>query len=156
MGWMIDLLKDVPLSAVIKEKLVGAEKTITSLETQLALCQQEKSVLQSDLDQAKEQIRNLNLFIEGFNKQDQKKYDAETEKILRHFFDAGGELPLNYFLSIVPNTSTIQYHFDLLIKDNFIWRSTAGQQSSWARVDEPALYSLTPQGREYVVKNMDI
>jgi len=157
MGWIADLLSEIPSAARYKIQLEQLEADHRSLKTENETLKEKIITCQKNLDQANEEIRNLNLLIERLKGQDQKKYKPETEKILRHFFDAGRELPMNQFLSIVSqNASILQYHFDLLIKDNLIWRSTEGQQSSWARVDEPDLYSLTPTGREYVIKNMDI
>ena len=143
MGWIIDLLKDVPLSTVIKEKLVGVE-------------QQNKN-LQASLDKATEEIKRLNQIINGTKaKKDdaEKHYEAVTNKILNLFFDACRELSVNHVAATLSlDVNTARYHFDLLTKDKLIIQSTAAVESSWAGVSSPNMYDLTPLGRKYIIEN---
>ena len=164
MGWIVDLLKDVPLSAVIKVKLVDAEKKIALFEQQRATSKQRQTVLeqqnkniQSRLDGATKEIERLNLLVQGFDDKTQKRFGAITERVIKHFFDTGRELSVNNFASILSsNISTIQYHFDLLLKDDLITRTSMGVKSAPLGINRPAMYSLTRTGREYVVKNIGI
>lgn len=157
MGWIADLLSEIPSAPRYKIQLEQIEAENENLKAVNAALKERITTLGADLDKANEKIRNLNLVIQGPKDKDQKKYDKVTEHIIRYFFDSGRELSINHFISILAlNISTIQYYFDLLLKDNLIRRSTMGEKSSWARIDEPDLYSLTPAGREYVIKNMSI
>ena len=150
MGWIIDLLKDVPLSAVIREKLIDAEKKISVLE-------QQKEYLQMSFDQATEEIKRLNQIINGMEskKDDAKKhYDAVTDKILKLFFDACRELSVNHVAAALSlDVNTARYHFDLLSQDKLIIRSTAAFESSWTGESSPDMYDLTPLGRKYIIEN---
>ena len=151
MGWIIDLLKDIPLSAVVKEKLIDAEKKILVLE-------QQNEYLQTNLNQANKEIERLNQIINGMKakKDDSKKhYDPVTEQILKQFFNAGKGLSINDFTSIMlMNISTIQYHFDILLQNGLITQTKAGFESSWTGESSPDMYDLTHDGRKYVIENI--
>jgi len=95
MGWIIDLLKDAPLPAVVRERLIDAEKKISVLEEQ-------KKYLQTSLDQATKEIERLNKISKVVQKdQTVNKYDEITEKILNLFFDKGRELSVNEVAAIL-------------------------------------------------------
>lgn len=149
MGWIIDLLKDVPLSAVMKERFIDAEKKVSVLE-------QQNKYLQTSLDQATKEIERLNEIINVFQKnQTIKKYDEITKKILKLFFDTSQELSVNQVAANFSiNISTAQYHFDLLSEAKLIIQTTIGDKSSWTGETTPDLFKLTPLGRKYVIGNI--
>ena len=68
---IIDLLKDVPLSAVLKEK-------ITALETENKSLKSENSVLNGKLAQSEEQRRALEKQIVEINHKQPHQFDEET------------------------------------------------------------------------------
>lgn len=66
MGFLTDILKEVPLSAVLKEKVATLEDKYASLETELAIkkddlraAQSENQKLQAEIVKLKEEIKNL-------------------------------------------------------------------------------------------------
>ncbi len=50
MGIILDLLKEIPLSAVLRERLAETEKQIGNLESENAVLKSQVSALQSDLE----------------------------------------------------------------------------------------------------------
>src|SRR5258708_34080723 len=57
MGWIIDLLKEIPLSAVLKEKIAAIEDKYAAAET-------ENAILKDDLREAKTEIAELKQQVE--------------------------------------------------------------------------------------------
>jgi len=53
MGAILDLLKDIPLSAVVKERLTQAEAKITTLERENTILKEENAVLKRDVQNLK-------------------------------------------------------------------------------------------------------
>ena len=148
MGWIADLLSEFPAAARYKIEL-------EQLASEHEILKSENKSLKFDLDECEKERGNLNLLIQGLKEKDQKKYEAETEKVLLHFFNVGRDLSVNDFVSVLSGgISVIQYHFDLLLKDGLITMTRSGEKSSWTQTDEPDMYALTPDGREYVVKNI--
>lgn len=62
-----DLLKDVPLSAVIREKLIDAEKKIFILENENSALKEENKKLKISLNKKDEEIDRLNKIIDVKN-----------------------------------------------------------------------------------------
>jgi len=66
MGVITDILKEIPLSAVLKERLAEAELKMATLEKDNAILKDENAALKqkntalnADLQQAKQEIANL-------------------------------------------------------------------------------------------------
>jgi len=57
MGWIIDMLKDVPLSAVIREQLVAAEKKALTLESEFAVLHAKIKDLESENEDLRQEIQ---------------------------------------------------------------------------------------------------
>ncbi|HDY66198.1 MAG TPA: hypothetical protein ENH85_00250 [Candidatus Scalindua sp.] len=148
MGLIVDLLKDIPLSAVIKEKLIEAEKKLSVFEKQ-------NKYLQANLDQATKEIeslKKLNQELQRAANQEIEKHDEVTEQILRQFFKTGKELSPGYFASSLSlEISVIEYHFDILIKNGYI--NHASSNRSFITGQSSTTYLISPQGREYIMKN---
>jgi predicted nuclease with TOPRIM domain len=158
MGFITDLLKDIPLSAVIREKLIEAEKKLSVFE------QQNKN-LQANLNQATKEIeslKKLNQELQRATSQKKKKLDKVTEQILKQFFDIGRDLPLEHFMSTLSlEISIVEYHFDLLLEGGFIQQATIGHSGNTlidARFggdsSTPNTFQITPNGRKYIVENI--
>ena len=65
MGWLADLLKDIPLSAMLREKLMEAEKKMASLEGKIASLEGENAELQDRLRQQQEKTQHLEKLLKG-------------------------------------------------------------------------------------------
>ncbi len=113
MGLITDLLKEIPLSAVIREKLIETEKKLSVLE-------QQNKHLQMNLNQANKEIERLNKLNQELQRpaeQQKGKLGKVTEQILQQFCDLGRDLSVEHFVSSLPlDISTVEYHFDILLK----------------------------------------
>lgn len=147
MGWIADLLSEIPSAARYKIQL-------EQLETDNVALKEQVNTLKSSLDKATEEINRLNLLIQGFKEKNQNKYNEVTENVIKLFFNAGRELPVNYISSTLGiDINTALYHFDILLKDNLITQTMAGSESSWTGTSDPDMFDLTPEGRKYVIEN---
>ncbi|MGR3173786.1 MAG: hypothetical protein ACUZ8N_04225 [Candidatus Scalindua sp.] len=147
MGFITDLLKDIPLSAVIREKLIEVEKKLSVFE-------QQNKQLQTNLNQATKEIQSLkelNQELQRTKDQDTKKIDNVTEQILQQFFDARNDLPLSFIESSLSlDTNIVKYHFDILREHEYIGLASVGLDLPGC--SGPALYSISPKGRKYVME----
>jgi len=147
MGWIADLLSEIPSAAKYKIQLEQLSTENITLKAKFETCEK-------NLDRANKEIGNLNLVINGLKNKDQNKYETATIKVLKTFFDAGRELPANYIASALSmDINTALYHFDILLKDNLITQTMAGSESSWTGTSDPDMFDLTPEGRKYVIEN---
>src|SRR2546421_12473495 len=59
MGALFDLLKDIPLSAVLKEKIATFESENAALKTEIAILKDDKRKLQAENKRLKHEIEKL-------------------------------------------------------------------------------------------------
>jgi predicted nuclease with TOPRIM domain len=59
MGFITDILKEVPLSAVLRERLTEAETKMAALQTERDTLKTENQNLRADLKKAHEEIERL-------------------------------------------------------------------------------------------------
>lgn len=148
MGFITDILKDIPLSAVIREKLIDAEKKITVFEKQ-------NKELVSQLEKATHKIQSLeklNQKLQGATYQEEEKLDKVTEQILQQFFETDRELSSEYFVSTLSlKINVVKYHFDILIDNGYI--DHASTSRSFITNQSSTTYSIAQKGREYIIKN---
>ena len=131
MGWIADLLSEIPSAARYKIQL-------EQLETENVVLKEQVNTLKSGLGKATEEITRLNLLLQGAEQKNQKKYDEVTQNVIKLFFNAGRELPVNYIASALAiEINTALYHFDILLKDNLIIQTMAGSESSLDRDQRP-------------------
>jgi predicted nuclease with TOPRIM domain len=64
MGLITDLLKDIPLSAVLREKMASAEQKYAALDTENAILKDDKRDLQVRVVELERQVANLKQEIE--------------------------------------------------------------------------------------------
>jgi len=76
MGWIIDLLKDVPLSAVIREQFISVEKQLATAEKKISSIEAENAKLQSQVRELRQEIQRRDDVI-----QDEKSHDTFLDKI---------------------------------------------------------------------------
>ncbi len=147
MGIVTDLLKEVPLSVVLREQIVMLDKEIASLRTENAELKAKVAILETENADLK--IANSDLKAEIARiKRPQKKLDAETEQLVQYFFTTGRELTAGDVASALTiDIGTVDYHFDLLFEAGLIMQTRAGSDSG------EGMYEITPSGRKYVVEN---
>jgi hypothetical protein len=84
MGIITDILKDVPLSAVLREKLLTADKENESLKSENAIQEQTLTQKEQEIQRLKQQIQEL-----------QKLHGTPQLKFVAPFFYADGD-PVPY------------------------------------------------------------
>ncbi len=145
MGAILDLLKDIPLSAVLKEKIAGLEAKLGATET-------ENSILQGDLRKARVQIDQLQAEIKSLKEQMvntanvPSQLDKVAHEILMLFGKLGDkEISKEWIVhSIGGDANTANYYFDDLEENKYI------EYGSF-NMDEEVPYHLTQKGRKYVI-----
>jgi predicted HTH transcriptional regulator len=134
MGWIIDLLKDVPLSAVIREKLLSAEQKIALLES-------ENANLQSQVHELRQEIQRRDDII-----QKEKSHDALLEEIkdkILLFLHKHGDVSLDHLaqsLNIKNDVATM--HLKELFSKDMTTTVAVGRSVKW---------HLQPKGTRYLV-----
>jgi DNA-binding MarR family transcriptional regulator len=130
MGWITDLLKEIPSAARYKSEL-------EQLESEHGILKSENTVLQSQLKAAEEKIRNLE---EQLSDQHSQYLDETAVKILT-------------FIAHYPDctTETLAQHLGLHSEKVLYYRDELTQQGyfnhglTW---DDQEYYQLTPKGRK--------
>jgi DNA-binding MarR family transcriptional regulator len=134
MGWIEDILKEVPLSAVLRERLQAADKENEQLKERVADLEKENAALRAkipvkqeiELPDASKQILVVLFAAENIEPSDLRVPDlAEVLKMER---------------------GPLRYHLDRLIEANLIRRIRDYDT-------EEDHYSLTDRGRRFVVEN---
>jgi DNA-binding MarR family transcriptional regulator len=149
MGWIADLLSEIPSAARYKIQLEQLVAEHSSLEEKNAICK-------SELGNARKEIQRLNLVIDGFENKDKEQYNHITNKILKLFFDVARDISVNEIASkLAMDISTAQYHLDLLSNKNLIRYSSKIPVSLKVRSGTSRTLEITPQGRKYVIEQMN-
>ncbi len=160
MGLILDMLQGIPSNPALRERAALADAQYQQSQSEVirlskinVALEQKVSLLESELTRCKEELQvKLQIIHSLQNPLPQDKYDYTSKQILKTFFDQGAELAAMDFMGFLPDINTIQYHLDILSRDRLIEVSTFGQQSSWARVNTPDRYSITPEGRKFVIE----
>jgi hypothetical protein len=147
MGIFTDLLKEVPLSAVLKEKLLDAEAKYAASETQVSL-------LEIDLKKANIQIKELQAEnqrlkdeINTFSQAPPELHET-AQKILRVFASHNVDrLGKNALLNLVQaNQIEVNYYLDELEENGYL--EPAGFNRG-----EGGAYRLGQKGRKYLMEH---
>ena len=141
---------------LLRDQISMLEKENSTLKSDNAILKKKHNETESQLYKTTKDIERLKQIIEGFEKKDAKTdLDQVTEKVLKLFFDTGrGLSPEEIAVFLSTNVNTAQYHLDLLSERDLIIQTRVGSESSRGRTRVPALFEITPAGREYVVKNI--
>jgi len=138
MGNLIDLLKEIPLSAVLKEK-------IGTIEGKYAASEQENASLKDDLRQAKTEITKLKEQIEKLtHKENLDEMEIEFLKAISAYDGLSAE-ELAERLKL--NLQRARYHLQRLQDIGYLRRSQV-----WIG-GEPIPYYLTQEGRGFLIAN---
>lgn len=152
---MEDLIKEHGSASILRdhvnflrEEFSISEKKITSLEDKI-------TQLESELKNCKEEKNRLNGIINNLQaSQSTTKLDEITEKILRIFFDEAKELDVEYLSSVLSlKHSLVDYHLDVLRQGKLIIPTRA--KTKVMGITSPPGFSITPKGREYIIKNVN-
>lgn len=149
MGFITDLLKDIPLSAVLKERLAIAEKEMSSLRDQIVNLTTENASLRQKIGYLESEKFNLVETIHQLRGQKNTISDLE-HNILKLF---------NEYLKISLDTVSHKLSLDEIKSEYFLNELLKKKLLTIQYEKEPhrrkpvALYLPTQAGREYMIKN---
>jgi DNA-binding transcriptional ArsR family regulator len=139
MGWMQDLLQQVPLSAVMKERIAlveqkyqGAIQEVEYLKKWVAALERENADLRAQIPHREE-----------------ASLGEDTARVLVQIFKAKeiDERDVgNMALALNMDRSVMQYHLDRLAETEL------AEMTSFNYLHEHTYWGLTPKGRQYVVE----
>ncbi len=137
MGALTDLLKEIPLAAVLKEKIAAFEDEKAALKT-------ENAILKDDLRQAKAEITSLKEKIERLT---HKVALAEVEeKILTYLAGPQGHTDAESIATALGlHPTRAEYFLRKLSMANYIYSSSD--------YGDEFIFFLDHKGNEYLVKN---
>jgi predicted RNase H-like nuclease (RuvC/YqgF family) len=139
MSLLSDILKEVPLSSVLKEKIADLEAKNAALETEVAILKdelrktkQENSVLRKNVDE-----RDKVSF----------EIDETAQSILKLLAQHSSEIPEDYLASALQiHPTRLSFYLTEL--------ETAGYVGHIAYIsDAPSEYYLSQQGKKYALSN---
>jgi predicted nuclease with TOPRIM domain len=138
MGWLTDLLKEIPISAVLKEKLVAVEAKHSEVED-------ENARLKDDLRHAKGQIKTLECRIAALtNTNDLPPVEIEILKLLADHRELEKQTLCRKFQL---HPQSLRYHFEKLYLEGYISHVEVSVSTG---IDD--VYSLKHKGREYLTR----
>jgi hypothetical protein len=137
MSLLSEILKEVPLSTVLKEKIADLEAKNAALETEIA-------ILKDDLRQAQAENKRLKDQIQSLTHSD---LDEPLLIILTFLAKREGDVVTDSDLAsaLKMNTTRARYYAGQLEEKSYV---SAEHHSGVI-----SLYTLTQKGREYAVKN---
>jgi predicted nuclease with TOPRIM domain len=129
MGWLADLLKEIPSSATLTAKLEEAQAKYDKLEGELARCKEQNAWLRAEVDK---HLKPAEL-------------DEVETKILVHLAGViGRHLAEHVGLVFEMGTAKTEHYLSKLEKNGYV-------HGSMSMGGGPARYSLADKGREYLV-----
>jgi hypothetical protein len=138
MGWLTDLLKEIPISAVLKEKLDAVEAKHSEVED-------ENARLKDDLRHAKEQIKTLEGRIASLTNANQlPPVEIEILKLLADHRELKKQTLCRKFQL---HPQSLRYHFERLSLEGYISHVEVSVSTG---IDD--VYSLKHKGREYLTQ----
>lgn len=141
MGWIIDLLKDVPLSTVLKERLEFEEAKHQATLDENTKLSEKVTALEAELSQLREK----------FPEDRASGLNDDARRILVYLFQNHGN---DAYCAVRPmcqnfemNEGMLQYHLDELNASGLA-QCTGGNY-----MDGSVYWAVTEQGRRFVVQN---
>ncbi len=147
------LINEHGSSTILKERLLLAEDKYSTVVTKLTEANSEIERLRFELEQIRKECDSLRQASAARTAGRPIDFDANTEKILKLFFDANKNQSVDSVARLLGlQPGIVKYHFDILQNENFIDIYSIGVQTM--RGSTPPEYGLTPAGRAYVVKKL--
>lgn len=148
LSWLKELLTDIPLSEVLKERIALADDKVRKAEL-------ERHELATELDAAQKKIEQLERELSELKKQSIEdkvgnKLDGDASRVLGYLFNAKGEERDTRYISrrLDLQEGMLDYHLDTLESINFAVCS-GGNYVSGA-----VYWDITPAGRKFAVEHI--
>lgn len=159
MGWIIDLLKDVPLSTVIREQLIAAEKKALLLESENAVLntkikelESENAILNTKIKELESENKNLRQEIQRRDDIIQKEkshnnlLDEIKTKILVFLSNQGDRVTADQIAyALTSGSQIVEFHLKELKDKHMI--------SDAHTMNAPTKWLLAHEGRRYLIEN---
>lgn len=146
MGALFDLLKEIPLSGVLKEKIAALEAKHASVETELAIkkddlreAQAENKKLQAEVVKLKDEINRL--------AQEPDLHETEIKILVRLADPRGANYEESIAADLRLHPTRLDYYLQSLSEKDYIY------SVSIMLADEPTEYHLDQKGREFLIKH---
>jgi DNA-binding MarR family transcriptional regulator len=138
MGWVMEMLQQVPLSAVLKERVQLIQEKCDKLSSENDALKQKVSALE----------REMSLLIAQLPNKPDGSLDPDTARVLVHLFRAeGDERDVGVTANMLGmEKGVVKYHLDRL-KDAGFAVSAGGNY-----LHHHAYWALTPSGRRHVIE----
>lgn len=144
MSWISDILKDVPLSAVLKEKIAIIENKNKEIELKRVVLENKNVSLKKELQIANEKIRTLEYQIWELNQIDD--LDENMRQVLNCISVFSGSLDKDFIAS--------ETHIHAVQVDSILHKlKTSGFITTQLNHIGEIEYALTQKGREYCINN---
>ena len=149
MGWITDLLQELPLSAVQRERLSLAEQKYALLETKQANLETENKTLRLNLEKAEVEVQNLKKLTE---KSHGERLEEVREKILLAV--AQNEDSTDQYIAQITGVTALinTYHLEELKTLNMVTVSYI-MGSEWAGTSSSTNWSVSQSGLAYLVRH---
>ena len=149
MGWITDLLQELPLSAVQRERLSLAEQKYALLETKQSNLETENKTLRLNLEKAEIEIQNHKKLTKNSHSE---RLEEVREKIL--FAVAQNEEATDQQISQITGVTTLisTYHLEELKTLKMVTVSYI-MGSEWAGTSGSTNWSVSQTGLAYLVKH---
>ena len=144
MSWISDLIKEIPLSSVLKEKMATIEEKYKELETKCSDLETENGDLKKQLSDAKTKINALEQQIVNLTQIDD--LDEIQKQVLRCLANFSDSLEVEFIAQETQiHKVRIENSLDKLKSSKYVVleRNHSGD----------LCYQLTPKGREYCIEN---
>ncbi|MBI3652559.1 MAG: hypothetical protein HY231_16175 [Acidobacteria bacterium] len=169
MSWIIDLLKDIPQSAVLKEKIALVDFKLAETEKELLLCEQMRTADAARIKEIETQLQEANIRIQQLEQEitvvrnEKQQLQAESYKTqkLTHTENLLDEKKQQILLALHQHQSLairemasvtqmqvteLEFNVEELRKERYI---TYAQR----RVGQPKKYKLDQEGRKYLIEH---
>ncbi len=139
MSLLSDILKEVPLSSVLKEKITDLEAKNAALETEVA-------ILKDELRKAKQEIAVLRADISERDKVS-FEIDDTAQNILKLLAQHNVDIPEDYLANALQiHPTRLSYYLTEMETADYVHQSVYTDGT-------PSEYSLTQKGRKYALSN---
>lgn len=148
MGWVTDLLKEIPLSTILREKITVIEQKYAALETENAILKDDLRKAKANVVQLEGQVGNLNQEIEKLTHVGDDLDEVEVA-LLRALTNPDVAYAEQLAGMVGSNLTRVEYHLQRLVDAGYA-------TSPLGVVPGASRYLLTHEGRECLIKRNSI
>ena len=157
MGVITDLIKDLPLAPILRERLIDSERQMAALEKENAILEAENAALKEKLQISEAKAKKLEGIINNYENREKiseatkeqflhSNPPDETEAKILLFLANNGPMDIAQIsVALAINNHKVEFHM-LEMKEK-------GMVSSRINFDSDDIWTLDQAGRKYLVEN---